>query len=76
MSFNDISFIGLGLLSDMACVYTLGHQPDSVVNNNICHDVESFGCVLERSSSSRKQSSPLACISVWRCVHVLAEKLR
>jgi hypothetical protein len=40
---NEFAFIGLGLLSDMGCVYTLGHQPGTVVSNNVCHDVESFG---------------------------------
>lgn len=42
VSFNSISFIGQGELSDMGCVYSLGHQPGTEVHNNICHNVESF----------------------------------
>eukprot|EP00041_Stephanoeca_diplocostata_P021703 m.510180 g.510180 ORF g.510180 m.510180 type:complete len:748 (-) comp21889_c0_seq42:33-2276(-) len=41
-SFNSIHHIGLGYLSDMGCVYTLGHQPQSRVENNICTDVQSY----------------------------------
>ena len=26
----------------MGCVYTLGHQPNSRVLNNYCHDVQSY----------------------------------
>jgi len=42
VSHNHIHDIGQGYLSDMGCVYTLGHQPGSAVVNNYCHDVQSY----------------------------------
>jgi hypothetical protein len=41
-TFNHIHHIGLGYLSDMACVYNVGAGPGSVVGNNYCHDVQSY----------------------------------
>eukprot|EP01105_Mastigella_eilhardi_P020956 TRINITY_DN5032_c0_g1_i1.p1 TRINITY_DN5032_c0_g1~~TRINITY_DN5032_c0_g1_i1.p1 ORF type:complete len:504 (+),score=81.35 TRINITY_DN5032_c0_g1_i1:660-2171(+) len=43
VAYNEIHSIGMGLLSDMACVYTLGHQPGTVIRNNECYDVDSYG---------------------------------
>jgi parallel beta-helix repeat protein len=39
IEFNHIHDIGRGLLSDMGCIYTLGHQPGTALRNNLCHDV-------------------------------------
>jgi parallel beta-helix repeat protein len=39
IEFNHYHDIGRGMLSDMACVYTEGVQPGTIVRNNLCHDV-------------------------------------
>jgi len=41
--YNYIHDIGMGYLSDMGCVYTLGYMPGSMIHNNICSDVQSYG---------------------------------
>eukprot|EP01121_Diplochlamys_sp_Union-15-3_P022222 TRINITY_DN9391_c0_g1_i1.p1 TRINITY_DN9391_c0_g1~~TRINITY_DN9391_c0_g1_i1.p1 ORF type:complete len:680 (-),score=100.18 TRINITY_DN9391_c0_g1_i1:26-2065(-) len=43
IAFNYIHHIGLGVLSDMGCIYTLGRQPGTHLFNNLCHDVVSYG---------------------------------
>ncbi len=48
VSFNRISEIGLGLLSDMGCVYHLGQDYGTKISDNVCSQVQSFdygGCV-------------------------------
>lgn len=42
LDFNHIHDIGRGLLSDMACIYTLGVQPGTVERHNLCHDVTRY----------------------------------
>jgi parallel beta-helix repeat protein len=39
IAFNHLHHIGLGVLGDFGCIYTLGVQPGTVVQNNLCHDV-------------------------------------
>ncbi|XP_062516332.1 uncharacterized protein LOC134191735 [Corticium candelabrum] len=42
VGFNEIYNIGKAVLSDMGCVYSLGIQPGTVVENNVCHHVWSY----------------------------------
>lgn len=39
IEFNQIHDIGLAMMGDLGCVYTLGVQPGTVIRNNVCHDV-------------------------------------
>jgi len=53
---NDLHDIGRGMLSDMGCVYALGIQPGTVIDNNRCHDVTrssygGWGIYLENGAS-------------------------
>ena len=42
VSFNNISTIGMGETSDLACVYHLGQDRGSVIDNNLCSNVTSY----------------------------------
>jgi hypothetical protein len=42
IEWNHIHDVGQGVLSDMACIYTLGAQPGTVIRNNLCHDVRRY----------------------------------
>jgi parallel beta-helix repeat protein len=42
VGFNEIYNIGRAVLSDMGCVYSLGIQPGTMIDNNVCHHVWSY----------------------------------
>lgn len=43
VSFNHIHDIFQGVLSDGGCIYNLGRSPGTDIDNNLCHDVVSYG---------------------------------
>ena len=43
LSHNNISAIGMGVLCDMACVYHLGQDNGTMITNNLCTNVSSYG---------------------------------
>jgi parallel beta-helix repeat protein len=43
IEYNHLHHIGgQSVMSDLACIYTLGVQPGTVIRNNLCHDIDSF----------------------------------
>jgi hypothetical protein len=53
VEFNLIhDVMGPGVLSDGGCVYTLGHQPNTTVYNNICHDSVRWATVVPPAAQS------------------------
>jgi hypothetical protein len=42
ISYNEISNIGQGVLSDMGGIYSLGISPGTVLDHNVIHDIRSF----------------------------------
>jgi parallel beta-helix repeat protein len=56
---NHIHDVGLHTLSDLACIYTLGVQPGTIIRKNLCHDVTRYergyggvGIYLDEGSSN------------------------
>eukprot|EP01102_Stenamoeba_stenopodia_P017496 TRINITY_DN6281_c0_g1_i1.p1 TRINITY_DN6281_c0_g1~~TRINITY_DN6281_c0_g1_i1.p1 ORF type:complete len:712 (-),score=131.99 TRINITY_DN6281_c0_g1_i1:54-2150(-) len=56
VAYNYIHDIGGDLLSDMGCIYTLGESPNTVIHNNLCHDVFTYNyggwCIYPDQASS------------------------
>lgn len=56
IQYNRISKIGLGIMSDLGCIYTLGYIPGTVIRGNVCSDARSNhyggnGIYLDEGSS-------------------------
>ena len=43
ISHNNITTVGMGVLCDLACVYHLGQDNGTVITNNLCTNVSSYG---------------------------------
>ncbi len=43
IEFNHLHDVARGWLSDLGAIYTLGMQPGTVLRNNVCHDIDSYG---------------------------------
>lgn len=42
ISKNKIHHVGQGLMSDLGCIFVHQPQPDTLIDNNVCHDIDSF----------------------------------
>ncbi|CUI14646.1 Hypothetical protein, putative [Bodo saltans] len=43
VQYNLMYNLGRGVLSDMGCIYNLGTSPGTLMDHNVCHDLQSFG---------------------------------